>query len=196
VTSPWRLALGDAVDRLDPGLRDYVAVIPAGSVGRGVGVFDVVGTPRRWLWPVLAVLGRAAIAFPVWERHVPFEVENRPTAGGVAAIRRFRFRSGDREMHDEIRVADGHLVDRLGRRGRLEARMRASVVDGRLELRSDRVAIRIGGLRLPIPLAPRFRLVERRLDDGRQRVEFELRAPLLGRIYEYAGEFRYRLEET
>ncbi len=196
MTSPWRLALGDAVDRLDPGLRDYVSEIPAGSVGRGVGVFDVVGTPRRWLWPVLAVLGRAAIAFPVWERHVPFEVENRPTPHGVAAVRRFRFRGGDREMRDEIRFERGELVDRLGRRGRLETRMRAVVVDGRLELRSDRLAVRLGRRRLPIPLAPSFHLVERRLADGRQRVEFELRAPVLGRIYEYAGEFRYRMEDA
>ena len=194
MTSPWRLALGDEFDRLDPGLREYVSELPPGIVGRGIGVFDVVGTPRRWLWPVLAVLGRHGIAFPVWQRHVPFEVENRGTPHGVAAIRRFRFPAGEREMRDEIRMDGGALVDRLGHRGRLEARMRATAVDGALELRSERLAVRMGGARIPIPFAPRFRLIERRLDDGRQRVEFVLRAPVIGRIYEYAGEFRYRVE--
>lgn len=195
MTSPWRLALGDGFDRLDPGLRDYVSELPPGTVGRGIGVFDVVGTPRRWLWPVLGVLARQGIAFPVWERHVAFEVENRGTPRGVAAIRRFRFRAGEREMRDEILVDGDALIDRLGRRGRLEARMRATTVGGALELRSDRLAIRLGGSRVPIPFAPRFRLTERRLEDGRQRVEFELRAPVIGRIYEYAGEFRYRVED-
>ena len=64
--SPWEAALGDRLDELDPALRAYFSAIPDGSVGRGSGVFDQVGTPRRWLWPVLAILGRTGIVFPVW----------------------------------------------------------------------------------------------------------------------------------
>lgn len=44
---PWRLALGDRLDELDPALATYVGELPDGSVGRGSGVFDVVGTRGR-----------------------------------------------------------------------------------------------------------------------------------------------------
>ncbi len=73
-----------------------------------------MGTPRRWLWPVLALLGRAGIVFPVWERDVPFEVENRPTARGLAGIRTFRFGTGSRVMVDEVRWSGGRLLQGLG----------------------------------------------------------------------------------
>ena len=44
-----------------------------------MGTFDRVGTPRRWLWPVLRVLQRRRILFPVWEHDVPFTIENART---------------------------------------------------------------------------------------------------------------------
>lgn len=193
MTSPWRLALGPRLAELDPALASYFSDIPAGSAGRGAGVFDVVGTPRRWLWPVLAVLARAGIAFPVWQHDVPFEVRNEPGDGAVRATLEFRFPNGTRVMRHEIRMTPRGLVDLLGTRGRLESRLRARPVDGRLELESTATALRLGRLRLPIPLAPRVRLVERR-EGGRQRVELALTAPVVGRIYEYAGSFDYRIE--
>lgn len=193
MSSPWRLALGPRLAELDPALASYFSDIPAGSVGRGTGVFEVVGTPRRWLWPVLAVLGRAGIAFPVWERDVPFEVRNEPADSAVRAALTFRFRVGERVMRHEIRMTARGLVDVLGTRGRLEARLRATPSDGRLELVSTGTVLRLGAARIPIPLAPRVHLVERR-DGDRQRVELALTAALVGRIYEYAGAFDYRLE--
>jgi len=193
VTSPWELALRARLRSLDPALADYFSTIPAGSVGRGSGTFDVVGTPRRWLWPVFAVLGRAAIAFPAWERDVPFEVVNVPGKGSVRATLAFGFRRGERVMRHEIRMTPRGLVDALGTAGRLEAALRADAVDGRLEVRSTGVKLRLGRLRVPIPLAPRIQLVERR-DGDRQRVEFSMTAPVLGRLYEYAGTFAYRIE--
>ncbi|MBE7163154.1 MAG: DUF4166 domain-containing protein, partial [Williamsia herbipolensis] len=71
-----------ATARLHPRLRAYFAAIPPGHVGRGDGVFAVVGTPRRWLWPFLALFARDDVMFPVWERDVPFTVENRPVRVG------------------------------------------------------------------------------------------------------------------
>ncbi|MGT2464086.1 DUF4166 domain-containing protein [Sinomonas atrocyanea] len=64
-------------------------------------MFDTVGTPRRWLWPVLAVFARSHVMFPVWQRGVPFTVENRPVAGtdgapAVAATRVFELRGEPR----------------------------------------------------------------------------------------------------
>jgi hypothetical protein len=96
-------------------------------------------------------------------------------------------------MRHEIRMTTRGLLDVLGTHGRLEASLVAEPVDGRLELRSTGVHLRLGALRVPIPLAPRIQLVERR-DGDRQRVEFAMTAPVVGRIYEYAGSFAYRIE--
>lgn len=191
--SPWELELRGRLRQLDPALADYFSTIPAGSVGRGSGTFDVVGTPRRWLWPVFAVLARAAIAFPVWEHDVPFEVVNVPGDGAVRATIAFGFRRGEAVMRHEIRMTPAGLRDVLGTRGRLEASLVADAVEGRLELRSTGVRLRLGAARIPIPFAPRIALVERR-DGDRQRVAFTMTAPLVGRIYEYAGSFTYRIE--
>ena len=127
MTSPWELALRGRLRQLDPALVDYFSTIPAGRVGRGSGTFDVVGTPRRWLWPVFGVLGRAAIAFPVWERDVPFEVVNVPGDGAVRATIAFGFGRGERVMRHEIRMTPRGLIDRLGTRGQLEASLAPAV---------------------------------------------------------------------
>jgi hypothetical protein len=193
-SSPWEAALGERIDALDPALRGYFSAIPDGSVGRGSGVFDRVGTPRRWLWPVLALLGRAGIVFPVWAHDVPFDVVNTAEDGVVRAERTFHFARGDRVMRDEIGTTSGRIVDVLGARRRLRTPLDASVIDGRLELRSRGAALRIGRVWLTLPLAPRVRLIERR-DGDRQRVELTMTMPLIGRIYEYTGSFRYRIEE-
>jgi hypothetical protein len=192
--SPWAIALGQRLEALDPALRDYFSAIPHGSVGRGSGVFDTVGTPRRWLWPMLAILGRSGIVFPVWARDVPFDVVNTPADGVVRAERTFHFAGGDRVMSDEIGATSGRIIDVLGRRRRLRALLDPEVVDGRLELRSRGAALRVGPVWLPLPFAPRVRLVERR-DGDRQRVELTMTMPLVGRIYEYAGSFSYRIEQ-
>ncbi|MFJ2977490.1 DUF4166 domain-containing protein [Curtobacterium sp. NPDC087082] len=75
---------------------------------------------------------------PVWERDVPFTVENRPARVGrgqavqegrvaVRAHRTFRFRSGTCTMVDAITAGPDGLVDHLGRRGRVSALLRAEV---------------------------------------------------------------------
>jgi hypothetical protein len=203
VTSPYRAVLGAAFDELHPRLRAYFDTIPAGAVGRGRGVFDTVGTPRRWLWPLLAGFARAQVMFPVWERDVPFTVENRrmqaPGAGpAVAAVRTFALRGRPSTMVDEIGLSDGALVDRLGAPVRAEARFAASVRDGALRLRSTAVWIVLGGrrVRVPGPLAPVVALTER-WDEAaeRQHVSIAVRMPVIGRIYQYSGRFEYRIVE-
>lgn len=191
--SPWRAALGARHDELDPALRRYFDTIPEGSVGRGSGVFSTVGTPRRWLWPFLAVLGRAGIVFPVWERDVSFEIVNRPTRRGLESIRTFRFASGTRVMADEVRWHRGRLLQGLGSPAFLIVELDASVADGALELRSQRTALRIGRRSFWLPIAPSVRLGKHRAGE-RQHVRLILEAPLIGRIYEYEGEFDYRVE--
>ncbi|MBT1673681.1 DUF4166 domain-containing protein [Curtobacterium flaccumfaciens] len=161
--SPYELSTPpDVLARLHPRLRTYFGPVPPGHVGRGEGVFDIVGTPRRWLWPVLAVFARDSVMFPVWERDVPFTVENRPTrvrrGSGVSlearvavrAHRTFRFRSGSRTMVDAITAEPDGLVDQLGRHGRVSARLRTQVDGdgpdaGALRLVSTRVTFRALG---------------------------------------------------
>ena len=193
MTSPWQLALGERLEQLDPALTAYFSTIPAGMEGRGTGTFDEVGTPRKWLWPVYAMLARAAMAFPVWERDVAFEIVNHPGDGAVRSTVTFAFRGGARVMRHEIRMTPRGLVDELGARRRFRAALQAEVVQGRLEVRSTGVRLRVGGAHVSVPFAPRIRLVERR-SGARQRVEFTMTAPLIGEIYRYAGSFDYRIE--
>jgi hypothetical protein len=199
VPSPWEAALGDRIGHLRPELRAYFAAIPPDGEGVGVGVFDRVGTPRRWLHPLLRAVGGPSI-FPVWAADVPFEVRNRAVPGvtGVAAERRIRV--GDRvlTMRDEtVATAPGVVVDRIGRPPRLEVAFRPAVQDGGLRLDSFRVRLRLGVLRLPLgPLSPRVVLTERfDAAAGVQRVALHVDAPLVGRIYEYAGSFTYGIRQ-
>ena len=211
--SPYELSTPpEVLARLHPRLRTYFAAVPPGHVGRGEGVFTVVGTPRRWVWPVLAWFARDAVMFPVWERDVPFTVENRPahvrrgSTGleaqvAVRAHRTFRFRSGARTMVDAITAEPDGLVDHLGRRGRVSALLRTEVDGtgpdaGALRLVSTRVTFRALGreVRLPAVITPRVTLVERFDDEAdRQRVSLVLSAPVVGTLYRYEGAFRYEI---
>ena len=196
-SSPWQLALAHSFDELHPRLRTYFGAIPPGSVGRGTGVFDVVGTPRRWLWPVFAALAPAHVLFPVWEKDVPFTVVNTP-GDAITAQRTFRFRRGERTMRDAVRWKDGTLHDVLGSPARICVRLRATVVEGELHLASTTIWLIVGGrrLRVPGPLAPRMTLVERVRADGRQHVAFTLDAPVIGTIYRYSGSFEFTIDKA
>jgi hypothetical protein len=201
--SPYELVLGDGLNELHPRLQEYFRAIPAGSFGFGTGEFDRVGTPRRWLWPALWLLGRRGIVFPVWERNVPFTVVNRPRVDAlgqvsVDASRQFEFGSGPRTMTDAITAGDTGLVDYLGVRRSVTATLVVEVSSGELHLRSTGIAISLGRLRLrmPVAISPRVALVER-FDDaaGRQKVSLTLTAPILGLLYEYAGSFDYTIKQ-
>lgn len=190
--SPWEQALGRDIEELHPRLQAYFRAIPEGSIGYGDGVFDVIGSPRRWLWPLLAVLGLDGIVFPAWERDVRFRVRNQPGANRVDSLRRFEFSSRARTMVDSTSFGVHGLEDRLGRRGLLSARFEARVVDGMLHLTST--SSTVFGVPIPRLLSPRVALTER-WDDGvgRQRVSLALDLPVVGRLYEYSGSFTYRV---
>ncbi|WP_235833262.1 DUF4166 domain-containing protein [Orlajensenia flava] len=194
--SPYSEAMAGRLDTLHPRLLQYFSTIPDGFVGSGRGTFDVVGTPRRWLWPVLAMLAGGGILFPVWQTDVPFEIENRQTDDGLRARRVFHLVGGDRVMVDRMRAVAGRLVDALGTRGALRAGFDANVDDGALVLRSNAVGLRVGRAHVSLPavIRPRVTLVER-IDGSteRQHVALTIDLPVIGRIYEYSGSFDYEV---
>ncbi|PRB16502.1 DUF4166 domain-containing protein [Microbacterium sp. MYb62] len=196
--SPYARALGERIDDLHPRLRAYFEAIPDGAVGIGEGVFQRVGTPRRWLWPLLRVLERRGVVAAVWERDVPFRVENRTIASRAIGERTFHLAHGPWVMRDAVALTrHGRVVDELGEPGLVAACFDVETHDGALRLTSVAVGLRLGRLRLrvPRPLAPVVRLTER-FDDARDRqvVTLTIDAPVLGRVYEYRGDFRYRIQ--
>ena len=195
-TSVYQRVLGARFSELAPELRAYFARPPEGAVGRGTGVFEVAGSPRRWLRPVFAVLAWRRVLFPEYARDVPFTVTNIPGPGdGLSARREFHFPGRDRVMQDTMHVVDGRLHDFLGRRGGLEVRLVLDIVDGSLRMDSDRAWLHLLGLRLPLPalLSARVALTEAWTGDT-QRVDVRMRHPLLGEIFSYEGTFAYRYE--
>jgi hypothetical protein len=198
VPSPWEAALGERIAGLSPELRAYCAELPATGQGVGHGTFDVVGTPRRWLRPLLRLVGGPSI-FPIHAIDVPFDIRNRAVAGsaGVRARRRIEMGGRTLTMRDEtVATAPGVVVDRIGAPPRIEVAFRPSVEAGALRLDSIGVRLRLGPLTVRLGrLSPTVALSER-FDPvtGRQHVGLTVDAPVVGRIYEYAGTFTYTVQ--
>lgn len=198
-SSPYSRALGEGIQLLHPTLQQYFCSIPAGHVGIGDGVFHRAGTPRRWLWPFLRPLQRRGVLFAGWEQNVPFRVTNRTVASRSIGERAFELPRGTWTMRDAVALTrHGRVVDELGEPSTVAASFDVDVHDGALVLTSRRVGIRIGRFRMRLPrfLSPVVRLTEH-FDDSirRQCVNLTIDAPVLGRVYEYAGDFAYRVEK-
>ena len=192
--SVYQRVLGDDFAALNPRLQRYFSFIPLGSVGRGRCRYDTVGSRHRWLRPVFAFLAWRHILFPERGTNIPFTVENRSGSDGSLSARRlFSFPHVTRVMDDTMQVADGMLVDRLGRRRGLEVHLALSVHNGELRMRSRRLALTIKRLRIPLPPLVTLTLTERPHADreGWQSVDVRLRAPVLGEVFRYAGSFEY-----
>lgn len=192
--SVYQHVLGDRFADLDPRLQKYFEPLPAGTIGVGSGTYDVAGSPHRWLWPVLRWMAWRRILFPEFGRRVPFGIVNSDGAGGeLSAVRTFEFPRASRIMEDTMSVVDGRLIDRLGRRRGLEVALDVAVSDGGLRMTSGRLALRVAGIRIPLPRLATVTLDERvhPTDDSRQRVDVRLTAPLLGEFFRYSGSFTY-----
>lgn len=223
--SAYERALGSRTTELHAVLQGYFAVIPPGSVGIGDGVFERFGSERPWLRPLLAVAERCGVIVSGFHRDVPFRIENRTESGSQTATRTLYFEDGAWSMVDavsfvpDVRSSDGDaagrdgesesgvagsggeseggVVDVLGKPSIVEAEFDVDVVDGGLRLRSRRIVLRLGALRVSVPKAirPVIALSER-FDDSidRQRVDLVVDVPVIGRVYEYSGTFIYRIE--
>jgi len=191
--SVYQRVLGAEIEQLAPELRPYFSGHP--GVGVGSGVFEIAGSRRRFLRPVLAYLAWRRILFPEFARDVPFEITNTPTAnGGLDAVRTFHLPGRDRQLEDTMRVVDGRLHDFLGKRRGFEVRMALTITDGLLQMHSSRQWLHLGRARIPLPPLASVTVAES-WSDGRQHVDVRLRSPILGEWFRYAGSFSYRYEE-
>lgn len=194
--SVYQRVLGERFFDLDPRLQQYFGPLPVGMVGRGHGVYEIAGSRRRMLRPLLAWMAWRRILFPEFGRDVPFTVVNTLGAsGGLSAVRTFSFPGRERCMEDTMTAAHGHLIDRLGRRRGLEVALAVSVHEGGLRMRSGSFWLHVGPVRVPLPRVASLVLDERTdpADPGRQRVDVRIMAPLLGEVFRYAGAFTYEV---
>lgn len=195
--SPYARALGARITELHPALRRYFSSVPLGQVGRGEGVFSTVGCRRRWLQPLLGWAERRGAIVAGWAEQVPFHIENRTVGGRAMGLRRFDFPDRRFDMRDSAYVTtEGRIVDHIGSPMTISAEFDVDVCDGALHLTSTRSGIALGRLRMSAPrwFSPSIQVREG-FDDtsGRQRISLTVDLPLVGRVYEYAGAFTYRI---
>ncbi|MFB8388432.1 DUF4166 domain-containing protein [Microbacterium sp. NPDC055910] len=192
--SIYQQALGSRFSQLDPGLHAYFGAIPTGTAGVGSGIYSVAGSRIAWLRPVFAMMAWRGILFPDFVRDVPFTVVNiAEPDGSLSATRTFDFprrTRRTRRMCDRMTADGERLRDRLGRRGGLEVTLGIRVVDGELHLSSERLALHLRRLRIPLPHWARVSVRER-WAGGIQHVDVRIRMPLLGDVFRYAGSFTF-----
>lgn len=197
--SPYLRALGAQRRQLHPALGEYFSAVPRGHHGIGEGVFERIGTPRRWLWPLLRMLERSGVVHAGWHHDVPFTVRNRTLAGKAISARNLHLPGGDWTMKDAVCVLPrGRVLDQIGEPVTLAVAFDVSVDGDALALRSTTVGVRLGRIRITVPgfLAPVVRLRESaEKQAGRQRVSLTVDLPILGRLYEYEGTFSYAIHE-
>lgn len=195
--SVYQKALGAHFDDLDPQLRSYFGSVPSGFEGIGSGRYDEAGLRIPALRPVFTLLGRRGIAFAEFGTGIPFTVRNVADASGtLLGQRTFVFPGAVRTMVDGMRFEGGRLIDRIGTRGEIEVELVPQVSRGALRLTSRTLALRLCGIRIPLPPIVRVELQERACAGGEQSVTVRLSAPLLGVVYGYSGRFRYALQPT
>lgn len=197
--SPYERALGERLRDLHPKTAWYFSTIPAGHVGVGTGTFDTAGTRTRWIRPLFRLTQRAQIAFSGWERDVPFRIENRTIQGRAVATRWFDLPRGSWVMPDWVELTrDGILRNEVGRGLTAVTTFDISVDNGGVRLQTRRIGLRVGKIRVSAPrwLSPKISLTEG-WDEAlqRHRVAMTIDVPLIGRVYEYGGTFRYAIEE-
>ncbi len=168
--------LGPAWERLDPAVRR------AHLAG---GTLAVRGRFRVWCAPgrLARTLCRLARLPPAGE-----EIETCLVVTGDGDHERWeRSFGGHPLVTEEWAASDGLLVEWTPP---VELRFRLEAEDGVLRFRQAAAAFRLGRLRLPLPAAVAPQVDAREApagDGGAVRVTVAVRAPLVGRLFEYEG---------
>lgn len=200
MTSIYRRALGDRFDDLHPELQRHYDLHSSDGiahVGRGR-----MAEIRRGPWyvrPALALGARWHLLFPERGSSIPFRLRNyayrdRFDREAVAWIREFSLpteRRFDAAMvYSERR---GGIVDYLGTRGNPVTDLHLSVAeDGGLRIRSDRMRLFAGPVRLPLPQTIAGTADVREWydeDEDRFRVSVSVSNPVVGELSGYRGWF-------
>ena len=195
-TSVYQRVLGSEFEKLSPELHEYFSLPPEGMVGRASGTFDVAGSRRGWMKPILHLLAWHRVVFPGFARDVPFRAINIPGPGdGLSALREIDMPGGIQLIEDTMHVIDGRIHDFLGRNRALEVRFNTRVFDGDLSMISDKLWLHVGGVRIPVPAIFGARVIlTETWRDGKNNVTLTLSNPMLGDLFEYSGSFTYVYE--
>lgn len=204
--SVYQRALGADFDRLQPELQDYFSLAPGEQrYGVGTGVFDVAGSPRPVLRPLISALPVTNAFFPDYGRAVPFTIRNYAHLdpfgrSSLTAVRTFSFDRAERIFEDTTSLTSpAGLTDYVGRRRNLATDLQLSVsADGRLHMHSPHTRLFLGRLRVPVPvLAGADAHAEQWWDaeSGMFRIRTLVRQRQLGTVFVYDGSFRYEYRD-
>lgn len=140
--SPYLRALGGQRGALHPALRTYFAAAPRGQVAVGEGTFSRVGTPKRWLWPVLRWLQKYGVVHAGWHENVPFTVRNLSVASRAIGERTLHLPEGDWTMRGSAgSTVHGRVLDQIGEPVTVAVTFDVTVDGDALALRSRSVGV-------------------------------------------------------
>lgn len=200
MTSIYERALGDSFEHLHPKIQErfgFASDDDVACIGRGT--MDYVRNGGLHVVPFLLIGATHDTMFPEENTAVPFEVRNyayedqygRETVTWQRTFQLPRERRFDAAMiYSEER---DRIVDYLGRHHHLAVDIHPSVSDrDGLRLRTGDQRLYWWGRGVDFPLVISARAdVHEWYDDGAERfgIEVEVRNPLFGLVFEYAGSF-------
>jgi hypothetical protein len=200
MTSIYQQVMGRDFGRLQPELREYFGMHPAGGLsGHGRGVFDIAGCPAWFARPAFRLTALENAFFPEYNSDVPFTIDNYPHVDpfgrpALTARRELDFGTARRVFEDTTSLQDGVLTDYVGRHRRMATLLTCTATDeGRIRMLSSRTRV-FAGLRLPLPDAlGALAYVEQWWDDdaGAFRISTNVVHRQLGTLLVYAGMFEY-----
>jgi hypothetical protein len=203
---PLRAALGDALDRAAPAVREHFLQSAGTRRYRGMltTVWRRAGFRGLLARPVLWLCRRTHTFFSGAGSDVPFEMTHtiHGSCGAVAmSWRRALLFAGAPCVYEGAVTYDstrGFLVEWLGPRRRLETELGCTIDRGELHTVSGRQWLRIGRLRIRVPslLAGRAMLREWQRADGLLGTTLTIHSPLLGDFMGWEGWFQRDPDST
>ncbi len=199
-TSPFRMALGDALDALPEKIRAHFDADRGSTRFKGTmtRVWRRRGLRGRLAGIPLWIAARLHTLFPETGENIPFELShalelNRSGARSMTLSRTFHFPSNDRRFEGEIIFDPTRktMIYHLGAARRLEVEMDVHTRNGEMRALSGRQWFHLLGLRLPIPhlLAGRALGREWQRSDGTLCVHVVISNLLLGEVCGFEGTF-------
>lgn len=201
MTSIFEQALGEDFARLSPMMRKRFGVgLDAGYACVGTGVMSRIRRGPWWVVPFLHIGKLRNILIPDVGENVPFTIENYPYRDPfgretVTFVREYRVGRRPSRFDATMILNDGRVLDYLGTHQHLAVDLALRVgSDGSLHLESGAQRFyegRFVGFRFPMLFSGHASLHEW-FDEKSNvyRIELEVRNPVFGFLFGYAGQFR------